>query len=91
MPWARSFCPFRAYGEKLAKVQLSILSFALVSPPHQFLSQCREVTLVALLHNLDAMRSLSDDKAGFLCHTLTTSIDGYQIVVAATLDMISPC
>ena len=22
MPWARGFCPFRAYGTKLAKVQL---------------------------------------------------------------------
>ena len=33
------------------------------------------------------MRSLADDKAGFLRHTLTTTIDGYQIVVAATLDI----
>ena len=33
------------------------------------------------------MRSLADDEAGFLRHTLTTSIDGYQIVVAATLDI----
>ena len=54
---------------------------------HQFFSQGREVTLVALLHNLDAMRSLADNEAGFLRHTLTTSIDGYQIVVAATLDI----
>lgn len=60
---------------------------ALVSTPHQFFSQGREVTLVALLHNLDAMRSLADDKAGFLRHTLTTTINGYQIVVAATLDI----
>ena len=33
------------------------------------------------------MRSLADDKAGLLRHTLTTAIDGYQIVVAAALDI----
>ena len=33
------------------------------------------------------MRSLADNEAGFLRHTLTTTIDGYQIVVAATLDI----
>ena len=25
MPWARSFCPFRACGEKLAKVQKKLI------------------------------------------------------------------
>ena len=37
LPWARSFCPFRACGAKLAKVQLRISSYNQGSICHVFI------------------------------------------------------